>query len=58
MVSTCYVPSKMLSGDKKRSLHVINTPHSAYIHEGKETEKFCAQNHMLVKIMHIYADLA
>lgn len=58
IVSTCYVPSKMLSGDKKRFLHVINTPNSEYIHEGKETEKCCAQNHMLVKMMHIYANSA
>lgn len=48
----------MLFRDKNRSLHVIDNPNSEYIHEGKETEKSCAQNHMLVKIMHIYANLA
>lgn len=42
----------------KRSLHVIDTSNSEYIYEGKETEKCCAQNHMLVKIMHIYVNLA
>lgn len=48
----------MLSGDKKRSLHVTNTQNSEYINEGKETEKCCTQNHTLVKTMHIYANLA